>query len=175
MIRDLSWKSLLSIEPKLKELLQTAKDLKAVRNSRSHFCANSYWIYNPIGLSYSQVLKKWFENDPEVYKVAADKIYSNLPDCKNCYCKIVGITPKNRRLNQIEKLFKQLKKAAVWCNNHPEKLEDFNELHLEAQPIFDKLETLGVSNISSESVFVFGPEITPRLVLQFEEGFNGNG
>lgn len=172
MTRDLNWKSLLEIKPELNELLQTAK---GVKNARSHFCANSYWIYNPIGLSYNQVLKKWFENDAEAYKVAAEKIYSNLPDCKSCYCKIVGITPKNKRLNQIERLFKQLKKASVWCNNHPEKLEDFNELYLEAQPIFAKLETLGVSNISSESVFVFGPEITTKLVLQFEEGLNGNG
>lgn len=166
MTRDLNWESLLLIKPKLNELLQAAR---AVRSTRSHFCANSYWLYNPTDLGYSQVLKKWFGNNPEAYKVAAEKIYSNLPDCKACFCKLVRLTPKNRRLNQIEQLLKQLRRAAVWCNNHP---EGFNGLYQEAQPIFDKLETLGVSKTSSESVFVFGPEITPGLVLQFEEGKN---
>lgn len=166
MTRDPNWEYLLGIKPELNELLQAARNLKAIRNTRSHYCANSYWLYNPRGLNYNQVLQKWFRHDPEAYKVAAEKIYSNLPDCKDCFCKLVRLTPKNRRLNQIEKLFKQLKKAALWHKGHP---EDFDELYQEAQPIFDKLETLGVSRTFSESVFVFGLKMTPRVVLQFEE------
>lgn len=166
MTNDQSWESLLTIEPKLKLLLDVVKDLKSVRSKRAHFCANSYWLYSPRGLSYNQLLQKWFGLDPEAYKAATEKIYYSLPDCKDCFCSTVGLIPKNKRSILIDKLFKELKRAAKWCEKHP---EDFDSLHQEAKPIFEKLESLGVPRTFSESVFTFGPDITPDLVLQFEE------
>ena len=167
MTRDVSWEYLLGIEPRLKQLLQAVWGLKAVRNSKAHFCANSYWLYNPRGLSYNQVLQKWLGSDAETYKIAAEKIYSSLPDCKNCFCSLVKLTPKSTRLNQIEKLFKKLKRASDLFQKRPQDLGIFLR---EAEPIFKELETLGVERTFSESVFTFGPDVTPDLVLQFEEG-----
>lgn len=166
MTREKNWEFLLGIEPRLKQLLQAVQDLKAVRNKRVHFCANSYWLYNPRGLSYNQVLQKWVGDDMKAYKIAAEKIYSNLPDCKNCFCKLVKLTPKNTRLNQIEKLFKKLKGFSDLFQKRPQDLGIFLR---EAEPTFEKLEILGVSRTFSELVFTFGPEITPDLVLQFQE------
>lgn len=166
MTREKNWESLLGIKPQLKDLLKAAQDLKAVRSKRAHFCANSYWLYNPTGLSYNQVIQKWFGDDLEAFKVAAEKIYSSLPDCKDCFCKLVKLTPKNTRLNQIEKLFKKLKRPSDLFQKRPQDLSIFLR---ESEPIFEKLESLGVSRTFSESVFTFGPDITPDLVLQFEE------
>lgn len=166
MTKELNWESLLGIKPQLKDLLQATQDLKAVRNKRAHFCANSYWLYNPRGLSYNQILQKWFGDDLEAYKIAAEKIYSSLPDCKDCFCKLVKLTPKNTRLNQIEKLFKELKRASDLFQKRPQDLGIFLR---EAEPTFEKLAALGVSRTFSESVFTFGPDITPELVLRFED------
>lgn len=166
MTRDLSWESLLTIEPRLKLLLEEVKDLKYVRNKRAHFCANSYWLYHPRGLGYSQLLQKWLGHDPKALKVASEKIYFNLPDCKKCFCSTVNLIPKSKRLIQIHQLFKELKKAATWSKDHP---DDFDALHKEAEPIIEKLESLGVERTFSQSILVFGPEITPEMALQFED------
>lgn len=155
------------IEPRLQEVLNAAKKLSVVRNSRTHFCANSYWSAHLGRKSFKEVLEVLFGHKPEAFKAACEYIYYYLPDCKACFCPLVGLIPKNKRLIKITTLLKELKKAASW---HQEHLEDFDQLYKEAQPIFEKLESLGVPKTFSESVFVFGPDITPGLVLQFQEG-----
>lgn len=170
MTNDLSWESLLGIEPRLKEVLDTAKELKSVRNRKAHFCANSYWLVSlPGKLSFKRVLEKLFGENTEAFVAASRKIYFNLPDCKNCFCKTAGLVPKKKRLIQIEKLLWELKKGADWYNSNPDDREEFKALYLEAQAIFNELEVLGVPRTFSESVLIFGPESTTQLVLQFEE------
>lgn len=162
---SISWESLVEKEARLTELLQAAQELKSVRSRRAHFCANSYWLVSlPGKLSYKQVVEKLVGDNLEAYKIVAEKIYYTLPDCKACFCPEIGLIPKNKRLIQIDKLFKILREGSLWHNKHP---QDFDTLHEEAKPIFDKLEALGVSRTFSESVFIFGPDITYELLIQF--------
>lgn len=174
MTNDLSWESLLSTDPRLEDLLKAAKDLRSVRNRRPHFCANSYWLVGLDGLSYKQVVKKLAGDNLDAYKVIAEKIYYALPDCRDCFCKTIGLIPKKKRLIQIEKLFRELKKGADWCQNHPDDHVGHQALYEEAQVIFEKLDSLGVPRLLSEAAFIFSPEITPEFILQFEEDKNVN-
>lgn len=163
---NLTWTSLTLSKPKLKKLLETAKELKSVRSRRPHFCANSYWL-----TTYQPIIKALVGNDSGAYKLASEKVYKALPDCKDCFCKTVGITPKNSRMLLIKQLFDKLTETHNFCTNNPSQTE---QMHQKTQPVIEKLIELGVDRLVAEAALYLPAVINNEFLSQFEEVQNAN-
>lgn len=73
------------------------------------------------------------------------------------------------RIDRIRELFLKLKEGFSYMEKHPDEPEK-NEILIErAKPIFNELETLGVSQEFSKALLIFGPFITDKLIEQFYE------
>jgi len=96
---DKLWDLLVRLEPKLDEIFRTAKLVKD-DESKNWFCANAVWYgygqsrpRNGLKQQMSRLVG-WdsvHKKDPilgssEAYDVATDKIYDELPSCRNCAC-----------------------------------------------------------------------------------------
>jgi hypothetical protein len=92
------WKYLTDLEPRLNELLD---EIRNVDGSDDSFCANSVWYeaFKPrlCGLVGWQASKAGFLRSSHVYDVAYERLYQELPDCKNCGC--LGVPAKNEALD----------------------------------------------------------------------------
>ncbi len=73
-------------------------------------------------------------------------------------------------IERIKELFLILKTAYEWSNKNECNKARQMELFDRSKPLFDELETLGVSRQFSATVFFFGPEINEKLVNQFKDG-----
>jgi hypothetical protein len=72
------------------------------------------------------------------------------------------------RISRIEQLLFKLKLGNGWYKRHENNWEGVKELIRRSQPLFDKLEQLGVPKEFSEGFLIFGPKITRELLEQFE-------
>jgi hypothetical protein len=89
------WADMVEVEPRLQELFDEAAAIKDDRRKPA-FCANAHWY--GYGSRAGKGLKPrmmplvgWHASDPrlrsmEAYSEAYDRIYSALPDCRNCMC-----------------------------------------------------------------------------------------
>ena len=96
---DELWLLLLRLEPRLKAVFEIAK-LVVDDESKNWFCANSVWYgygqerpRNGLKQQMSRLVGWNSENgdDPilgssEAYDIATNKIYEELPSCRNCAC-----------------------------------------------------------------------------------------
>lgn len=88
------WERLCELEPRLIKLYKEIMTIKDDKRERS-FCANRVW-YGQNGWGFKQRFSElvgWGSNSPhellhtkEAYDVAYRKLYSALPDCRNCSC-----------------------------------------------------------------------------------------
>ena len=82
----ITWEEITRIEPELQNLLEEAKAVKA---ENDNFCANKVWVrefkLRLVKLVGYEAKLKSLQNK-EAYDLAYDKIYKELPDCRNCSC-----------------------------------------------------------------------------------------
>jgi hypothetical protein len=91
--RRAAWRELTKIEPGLQRLLDHIRTIKDDK-SRPAFCANGVWYGyygHPSLKEHMSHLVGWHAANPklrtmEAYDVAYTKLYSALPDCRNCMC-----------------------------------------------------------------------------------------
>jgi len=88
----IDWKRICKLNPLVLSLYLQAKAVRDNKRKR-RFCANNSWDQNFKPFLVHQV--GWMSNIPELktqqaYRLACDKIYSALPDCRNCFCVGVG-------------------------------------------------------------------------------------
>ena len=72
------------------------------------------------------------------------------------------------RIERIRELFLKLKSGFDYMEKHPDNVEKNERLIKRAEPIFNELETLNVSQEFSKALLIFGPHIT-EILEQFEE------
>lgn len=82
-----TWKQIIEIEPRLKELHGQAKRISSAQSGR--FCANQVW-YDFFKERLTELVG-WEANNAAIktirhYDVAYEKIYNALPDCRGCSC-----------------------------------------------------------------------------------------
>ena len=88
----LTWKAMIIIEPKLKELYLQAKSYRKNSGNNNKFCANSVWYgYNGKPAMKDRIceLVGWDSRhsslrNTEAYDIAYNMIYKSLPDCAPC-------------------------------------------------------------------------------------------
>lgn len=73
------------------------------------------------------------------------------------------------RIEQIKELFIKLKQGYDWCHKNEANMKRQFDLFDRSEPIFKKLEELGVSRQFSACLFFFGSEVTDELTNQFKE------
>jgi hypothetical protein len=89
----ITWTQIVKLEPRLAALYRQAKAVKDDKSKRS-FCANTVWYgsYGRAGFKDRMVRLVGFETaNPRLqtmraYDIAYGKLYSALPDCRNCMC-----------------------------------------------------------------------------------------
>jgi hypothetical protein len=96
----MTWTEIVSIEPRLSELL---REVQAVKDpGGKYFCANDHWY--PLGGFKSRLsrLVGWHAENPalrtcEAYDIAYDFLYELLPNCRECRCiafeRAMGLRP----------------------------------------------------------------------------------
>lgn len=91
--RELSWKRIVEIEPRLRQAKMEISAIK--RESKKPFCANAIWYgYGDPRFSYKERVNRytgWYAEKPELrsmeaYDLAYDHLYRLLPDCRDCLC-----------------------------------------------------------------------------------------
>jgi len=87
--RPPTWADLINAEPRLVDLQREAK---AVNGDAPHFCANAVW-YGPGGLRERVIALVGEDRRPDpllgtsaAYDVAYHRVYTALPNCRNCGC-----------------------------------------------------------------------------------------
>ena len=88
-----TWNELVSIEPRLLALYRAAKAIRDNKGQPS-FCANRVWYGVGHQAGFKERLCRlvgYDASDPRLqtsaaYDVAYHKVYSALPDCRNCSC-----------------------------------------------------------------------------------------
>lgn len=163
MIQNHSLMTLSDSDRRLEALL---REVKAVRASSLYFCANSRWLFGLGGPCLKQKVEVIAGDDKKIYEKLAKNVYFALPDCKKCFCKVIGIRPKKSKFILMEQLFQKLADIANWCSKHP---EDTERLHKKAQPLVDKLVSLGVELLIVQSVLIMGGVIDGKFLKQFED------
>jgi hypothetical protein len=97
------WKEMLKEEPALQLLM---KELRAVKDDKKEasFCANRLWLMgwdnDPLSSPKRKIeeLVGWHAQNPVLrteaaYRLAYEKLYDVLPNCRNCWC--IGQEPGN--------------------------------------------------------------------------------
>lgn len=163
MVQDPQWMALLEAKPKFKKLYEYARSIKA---STPYFCANSRWLCGINRRSLKGYVELLAEDDSTAIKVASRVIYSVLPDCRKCYCKVIGIPPKNSKRIYLRRLFEKLTEFYYWCNAHP---DEANEVYQTAEVVIQELIRLGVSRLEAEAVLYLSADINDEFLDQFKE------
>jgi hypothetical protein len=92
--KPLTWAQMVAIEPRLAALLAEIRKIKDDKRKPA-FCANMRWYdgtYDRSSLKGRLLYLAGFHaakeelRTMEAYDLAYDKLYSVLPDCRNCQC-----------------------------------------------------------------------------------------
>jgi hypothetical protein len=85
----MNWSHIARVEPRLQNLLY---EIKAVKDDKSKpsFCANAVWYGDGFRKRCIRLVG-WKSDKPilrtqQAYDLVYDKLYSALPDCRNCAC-----------------------------------------------------------------------------------------
>lgn len=91
--KPLTWAKVINLEPALKRLLEEIRRVKDDKRRRS-FCANNVWYGYGGYRGFKEPMHSlvgWEARNAELrtmeaYDLVYEKLYSALPDCRNCSC-----------------------------------------------------------------------------------------